>query len=148
MFTRVLVGCLLLPSVVFSCRLVAVSGVVLICLITCCAACNYLFYRWKKWVSSGKADKIPLKEDDKDLIEQLQLKLQQATKKKETAVSNEDRLTAASLLDDAKAAIKNVRFANSHVLFCYFCAQFYGPNRLFLYHTIGPKASVRREAHV
>ena len=83
-------------------------------------------YRWKKLADSKKADRIPLKEDDADVIAGLQTALANATKKKEKAVSDEDRLSAAALLEDAKAKIKAV----SYLLWLfyyyklYFCMKF------------------------
>lgn len=74
----------------------------------------HLLHRWKTWAKGNKADKIPLKEDDAQVIADLQARLEKATKKKETASTDQDRLSAAAMLEDAKAQLKLVR----NIIFC------------------------------
>jgi hypothetical protein len=57
---------------------------------------------------AGKEKKIPLKEDDKDQVEVLVENLKKAQKKKEDAKTNEAKLLAASAIDEAKTASKQV----------------------------------------
>lgn len=64
-------------------------------------------YRWKELVEKKKADKVPLKEDDSDIISKLQDDLVKATERKEKAKNNEDKLSAAQALEDAKARLKD-----------------------------------------
>lgn len=64
--------------------------------------------RWKALAKADKFKKIPLKEDDTQLVEDLQTRLAKATEKKQTAKSDEDRLSASALFEDAKANIKLV----------------------------------------
>ena len=64
--------------------------------------------RWKELAKKGKEKQIPLRDDDKDKIEELSDKLKAAVKSKETAKSNEDKLLAATAIEDAKMAIKQV----------------------------------------
>ena len=59
-------------------------------------------------VKKGKESKIPRREDDSDIVDKLQKKLQTALAKKEKAVSNDQKLTAAALVEDAKAELKKV----------------------------------------
>ena len=58
---------------------------------------------------ASKEKKIPLKEDDKDQIEVLVENLRKAQKKKEVAKTNEAKLLAASAIEEAKMASKQVR---------------------------------------
>lgn len=71
------------------------------------------FLSWKELAKKGKEKQIPLKDDDKDQIEELTEKLKKAIKLKETAKSTENKLLAATAIEEAKAAIKLVR---SHCL--------------------------------
>ena len=61
-------------------------------------------------MKKGKQSKIPLKADDKELIESLTANLQSAQNKKEKAQTTDEKLAAASALDEAKAAIKQVQY--------------------------------------
>ena len=70
-------------------------------LFSCC-------FSWKDLAKAKKANKIPLKEDDKDRIEILTEKLKQAMLKKENAKSNDDKLASAVAIEEAKANIKLV----------------------------------------
>lgn len=58
---------------------------------------------------AGKEKKIVLKDDDKDQIEVLAENLKKAQKKKEDAKTNEAKLLAASAIEEAKIASKQVR---------------------------------------
>ena len=89
-------------------------------------------YRWKKLADSKKADRIPLKEDDADVIAGLQTALANATKKKEKAVSDEDRLSAAALLEDAKAKIKAV----SYLLWLFLYYKLYFLYEILIFHSM------------
>ena len=60
---------------------------------------------------AGKEKKIVLKDDDKDQIEILAENLKKAQKKKEDAKTNEAKLLAASAIEEAKIASKQVRAA-------------------------------------
>ena len=66
------------------------------------------YVRWKELAQAGKEKKIPLKEDDKDQVEVRVENLQKAQKKKEDAKTNEAKLLAASAIDEAKTASKQV----------------------------------------
>ncbi len=68
-----------------------------------------LWFRWKNYARAGKIDKIPLKEDDQELTDQILEKVRLATAKKEKAKSEQEKLSAASLLDEAKSLLKQVR---------------------------------------
>lgn len=57
---------------------------------------------------AGKEKKIVLKDDDKDQIEVLAENLKKAQKKKEDAKTNEAKLLAASAIEEAKIASKQV----------------------------------------
>mmetsp|Transcript_22922 Transcript_22922/g.25063 ORF Transcript_22922/g.25063 Transcript_22922/m.25063 type:complete len:626 (-) Transcript_22922:4427-6304(-) len=63
---------------------------------------------WKNYARAGKIDKIPLKEDDQELTDQILEKVRLATAKKEKAKSEQEKLSAASLLDEAKSLLKQV----------------------------------------
>lgn len=65
-------------------------------------------HRWKELAKKGKEKQIPLRDDDKNKIEELSDKLKSAVKSKETAKSNEDKLLAATAIEDARTAIKQV----------------------------------------
>lgn len=81
---------------------------------------NIFHNRWKAWAKADKFKKIPLKEDDAAHIEALTTRLAKATEKKQSAKSDEDRLSAAALLEDAKAKIKLVSFMFCCKLWCIF----------------------------
>ena len=66
--------------------------------------------RWKEMADKGKANKIPLKDDDKKVIDDIQERVAQATARKEKAKTNEEKLAAAEALDEAKTMAKNVSF--------------------------------------
>lgn len=69
-------------------------------------------------MKKGKENKIPRKEDDKDIVEQLQQQLQKAIERKERAVTTEDKLSSATDVDVAKAEIKKDsarRFLEKHL---------------------------------
>lgn len=65
-------------------------------------------YRWKELAKKGKTEKIPLKEDDKHLVEDIQNKLQKATEQKANAKTDQEKLAAASFFDEVKQLQKNV----------------------------------------
>jgi hypothetical protein len=60
-------------------------------------------------VKSKKTKQIPLKEDDQDKTEEIAMKVKDATKRKENAKTNEEKLDAAVALDEAKSLLKMVR---------------------------------------
>jgi hypothetical protein len=59
-------------------------------------------------VKSKKTKQIPLKEDDQDKAEEIATKVKDATKRKENAKTNEEKLDAAVALDEAKSLLKVV----------------------------------------
>ncbi len=68
-----------------------------------------LYYiSWLILSKKGKEDKIPLKKDDKDVTDTLSNKLKEATALRETAKSNEEKLRANQLIEEAKAELKIV----------------------------------------
>ena len=69
----------------------------------------FVNHRWKELAKKKKESSIPLKDDDKDVIEKMSAALQMALKKKAAAKSDTEKLKAAADVDYAKAAIKNVR---------------------------------------
>jgi len=74
--------------------------------------------KWKTLAKSGKLNKIPLKADDKDRLEKIQADLQEATKKKEAAKTDAEKLNAAAQFEQAKAAQKldqKRRFDEKHM---------------------------------
>lgn len=68
----------------------------------------HLFFRWVEWAKKRKEDKIPLKSDDKDFVEQIQQRLQNAIERKENAKSVEEKLEAAQAVEEAKTNSKQV----------------------------------------
>jgi hypothetical protein len=78
-------------------------------------------YRWRDLAKKGKEEKIPLKKDDKALIEKLSNNLQNAIKRKDSAKSNDDKLKAAADVEEARAAIKAVRPTSTSNLTIPFC---------------------------
>jgi len=69
-------------------------------LVICCS--------WKKLAKSDKAEKIPLKPDDKEGVEAIAEQIVKATKLKERASNDQEKLVAAAKLEEAKALQKNV----------------------------------------
>ena len=65
--------------------------------------------RWKELAKKKKEKQIPLKDDDKDILEKLQKNAQAATAKKASAKTDADKIKATAQLDEVKAAIKEVR---------------------------------------
>ena len=63
---------------------------------------------WKKLAKSNKAEKIPLKPDDKESVEAIAEQILKATKLKEKAFNDQEKLLAAAKLEEAKALQKNV----------------------------------------
>lgn len=62
--------------------------------------------------------KIPLKQDDKDIVERLQERVAKAQKRKEAAKTTEEKLAAAQELEDARAEVKKDqgrRFEEKHM---------------------------------
>lgn len=70
----------------------------------------YPSIRWKDLSKKGKEKQIPLKDDDKDKIEELTDKLKAAMKMKENAKTTEAKLLSASAIEEAKSAIKLVPY--------------------------------------
>ena len=68
----------------------------------------FISFSWKELAKKGKEKQIPLKDDDKNQIEELTDKLKKAIKLKETAKNTENKLLAATAIEEAKAAIKLV----------------------------------------
>jgi hypothetical protein len=64
--------------------------------------------RWLSLVKKNKENKIPRKEDDKDLVEKLQQNLLRATERKEKATTTEDKLSSTADVEAAKAELKKV----------------------------------------
>lgn len=67
-------------------------------------------------VQGGK--KIPMKADDKEILERLQERVTKSQTRKEAAKSTEEKLTAAQELEDARAAMKKDqgrRFEEKHM---------------------------------
>lgn len=64
--------------------------------------------RWKELCKKGKEKQVPLKDDDKDKVEELSDKLKAAMKMKENAKTTEAKLLSASAIEEAKLAIKQV----------------------------------------
>lgn len=97
-------------------------------------ACSF---RWKALVSKNKGDKVPLKDDDKDIVEKLQAKLAKANAQRESAKKDEQKLAAAAAVEVAKADLKQVRSC-----ICRNCST--------LHHNvlIGPKTAIGRETYV
>jgi hypothetical protein len=121
--------------------------------------CVLFVYRWGALVKKGKGAKIPLKDDDKDTIEELQAKLAKAQKQKEEAKSNEDKLKFQAAIEEAKAEIKLVRGGSCLGSYRSTCvlhkidvrASFLPPHFVSFCCCIvgtGPKAPIQREAHV
>lgn len=54
-----------------------------------------------------------MKDDDKEIVEKVQTKLQEATERKESAKTTEEKLAAAQALELAKAEYKQVRLIYS-----------------------------------
>eukprot|EP01038_Epipyxis_sp_PR26KG_P006716 gene6716-9209_t len=74
--------------------------------------------KWKELAKKSKESKIPLKDDDKDATEKIQAMIQAATKKKETAKTDEQKLQGANELEAAKALLKQEskkRFVDKHM---------------------------------
>lgn len=63
---------------------------------------------WKDLAKSGKSGKIPLKENDQEIGERIVEQVRSATAKRENAKTDEEKLAAAVLLDEAKALLKQV----------------------------------------
>ena len=68
-----------------------------------------LSFSWHKLAKSDKAEKIPLKPDDKDSVEAIAEQILKATKLKEKASNDQEKLVAAAKLEEAKTLQKNVR---------------------------------------
>jgi hypothetical protein len=68
-----------------------------------------LFLRWKELAKKNKADKIPLKEDDQEESDRIAEKLKNAVALRENAKTQEEKLAAVVLLDEARALSKEVR---------------------------------------
>jgi len=69
-----------------------------------------------KLVQGGK--KIPIKEEDKEILDRLQGRLKKALERKETAKTTEEKLAAAKEVEDARAEIKKGqghRFEEKHM---------------------------------
>ena len=72
---------------------------------------------WKALAGKKKEDKIPLKSDDKEVVEKLKLKIEVASKKRDSATSVEDKISASKLLEEAKNNFKldqKRRFLDKH----------------------------------
>lgn len=73
---------------------------------------------WKSLIKKGKVEKVPLKKDDKDEVDKLQDKLKAATKKKENAKSDSEKINSAEMVETAKANLKldqKRRFLDKHM---------------------------------
>lgn len=71
---------------------------------------NYIIHcRWKELAKKGKEKQIPLKDDDKQRVEDLTDNLKKAIKLKENAKTTENKLLAAAAVEEAKSAVKVVR---------------------------------------
>ena len=71
---------------------------------------NYILCRrWKELAKKGKEKQIPLKDDDKQRVEDLTDNLKKAIKLKENAKTTENKLLAAAAVEEAKSAVKVVR---------------------------------------
>jgi len=73
--------------------------------------------RWKELATKKKDKNIPLKVDDQEIADEITKKIQDAQTQKEAAKSNEEKLVAAELLEEAKAVSKQEqkrKFAEKH----------------------------------
>jgi DNA topoisomerase-1 len=74
--------------------------------------------RWLKIAKGGSKQKMPLKGDDREVVEVLQEKLASAVQRKETAKTTEEKLAAALQVEEARAALKKDqgrRFEEKHM---------------------------------
>ena len=61
---------------------------------------------WKSLIKKGKASKVPLKDDDQDLVDKCNNMLKKALKMKQDAKSTAEKLAATKAETDAREAIK------------------------------------------
>ncbi len=64
--------------------------------------------RWKELAKKGKDNKIPTKDDDKEIVEKLANDLKLALQRKETATSTQEKLLAGEAVEAAKSAQRQV----------------------------------------
>ena len=62
--------------------------------------------QWLGMVKKGNASKVPIKPDDSKIIEKIAKDVSTATKQKEMATTNEEKVAAVKAVDDAKAAAR------------------------------------------
>lgn len=65
-------------------------------------------FRWKELCKKGKEDKVPLKNDDKDILERIGANLKKALMQKEAATTTEEKLKAGQAVEEAKNAQRQV----------------------------------------
>jgi DNA topoisomerase-1 len=73
--------------------------------------------KWKELLTKKKGDKIPLRKDDKDRAEEIKTSIEKATKLKENAKTDEERLKTVSDLEKAREENKKEqgkRFLEKH----------------------------------
>ena len=70
--------------------------------------------KWKGYVKAKKESKIPLRADDKDVIDAIHEKVTKAQKKKDAAKTDEQKLDATDALEKAKNEAKLVSDCDQH----------------------------------
>lgn len=72
---------------------------------------------WKELLQKKKGAQIPLKAEDKETTEEIKARMEDATKERDAATSNEKKLAAAAKIEAAKADLKleqKKRFMEKH----------------------------------
>ena len=96
---------------------------------------HHFIFRWRELARKGRESKIPLKDDDTDVIDAIVEQLHAAQILRDTAKTNDEKLEAAAAMDAAKILQKNVCFFLFSSVFLSFLISFSNKFRyLYLYN--------------
>eukprot|EP01036_Dinobryon_divergens_P022918 gene22918-31222_t len=73
--------------------------------------------QWKALAEKKKAAQIPLKKEDKEVVEEIKARIEASTKRRDSAKNSEDKLAAAAEIETAKTELKadqKRRFVDKH----------------------------------